>query len=118
MGIKLLVFCLSLCLPIAASATDWYIFDVGQMSCINARSAAQEKNLPELASPYAFRQAVRGLSSYGGTRVYHYPDGQMGVVIKEMHREMFFFSSLQVCQTYKLIYESTGHHVSNLNELK
>jgi hypothetical protein len=59
-----------LCLLLApvAHATDWYIFDVGHVTCVNARLVAQEHGQPAIASPYAFRQAARGMSSYGGTK--------------------------------------------------
>lgn len=119
MSIKnLAVAALLFALPVSASATDWYIFDVGQLKCLNAQRVAQEHDQPEFANPYAFRRAARRLSSYGGTRVFHYANGQMAVLISAMHREMYFLSSLQTCRIVKQVYVSTGHDVNNLNELK
>ncbi len=115
---KLIISALLLSISGAAVARNWYIFDVGNLSCLNAKAVAQEHGQPEFATPYAFRQAARHLSTYGGTRVYHYADGQMGVVISAMHRSMYFLSSRSTCRIFKHVYTSNGHNVSNLNQLK
>lgn len=114
----LVMLCALLAVSGPAIAKDWYIFDVGNLTCLNARLVAQQQHQPEFADPYAFRQAARGQSSYGGTKVYHYPNGQMGVVIAADHRDLFFLSSLSTCLIFKHVYTSTGHSVSNLSELK
>jgi hypothetical protein len=115
---KLIVAAMLLGLSGQAVATDWWLFDGGNFTCVNAAQAAIAKDAPVLATPYTFRQEARQSRSYKGTSVYHLGDGQLGVDIKAFNSHMDYFSSLSACLDFKKYFLSHGHHAANLNELK
>jgi len=111
---KLALALLVLSVSAQAWATDWYQFNFNTLTCLPLKQVA----IPQLDTPYKWREEARQSDSYGGTKVFNEGNAGRIVQIRAYHRTLVFTSTHQLCRMYRNVYEHSGHHVTNLNELK
>ena len=120
MNIKTLALAASLLLfPLAASATDWTIYNGTTNTCQSAVHAAEQTGVSAFVSPFDLRAYLRMHGGYGyeGFRTGSGPNGVV-VEIKSNYGKtnIFYFSKRSTCEQAARNVENTPHH--DLNELR
>ena len=105
--------------PLAASATDWTMYNGTTNTCQSAVHAAEQTGVPEFISPFDLRAYLRMHGGYGyeGFRTQSGPNGVV-VEIKSNYGKtnIFYFSKRSTCEQAAKNVENTPHH--NINELR
>ena len=120
MNIKTLALAASLLLfPLAASATDWTIYNGTTNTCQSSVQAAEQTGVPEFISPFDLRAYLRAHGGYGyeGFRTRNGPNGVLVEIISNYGKtNIFYFSKRSTCEQAAKNVENTPHH--NINELR
>ena len=105
--------------PLAASATDWTIYNGTTNTCQSAVQAAEQTGVPEFISPFDLRAYLRAHGGYGyeGFRTGSGPNGVVVEIISNYGKtNIFYFSKRSTCEQAAKNVENTPHH--NINELR
>ena len=105
--------------PLAASATDWTMYNRTTNTCQSAAHAAEQTGIPEFVSPLALRDYLRMHGGYGyeGFRTRSGPNGILAEIVFNYGKiHIFYFSKRSTC-------EQVANNVANdprhdLNELR
>ncbi|MFA7656630.1 hypothetical protein [Acidithiobacillus thiooxidans] len=114
---KLLISALLLAVSGPSFATDWYIFNTGNLKCVYAPREARDTGKQALITPYDFRKEARQSRDYDWTKVYHNKNGEIEVDIKYDHRHLYYFASKDGCRSFKQHYASQHHRIKDRHEL-
>ena len=105
--------------PLAASATDWTIYNGTTNTCQSAVHAAEQTGVPAFVSPFDLRAflRMRSHSGYDGFKTYNGPKGFLVEIISNHGRtNIFYFSKRSTCEQAAKNVENTPNH--NINELR
>ena len=119
MNIKTLALAASLLLfPLAASATDWTVYNDNNNTCESALHMAEKAQAPNFITPFALREYLKEHPSanYRGYAIHHASKGILVTITAFNDTTVFYFSSRSACeQTAK---NEADNPRRNLNELR
>ena len=105
--------------PLAASATDWTIYNGTTNTCQSAVHAAEQTGVSAFVSPFDLRAflRMRSHSGYDGFKTYNGPKGVLVEIISNHGRtNIFYFSKRSTCEQVANDVANDPRH--DLNELR
>ena len=105
--------------PLAASATDWTVYNGTTNTCQSAVHAAEQTGVPAFVSPFDLRAflRMRSHSGYDGFKTYNGPKGFLVEIESNYGKtNIFYFSKRSMCEQVTKKMGNVPHH--DLNELR